>query len=99
MVQPVLEIQRARRFTGQEQYQKDYLSDDRIRRHPGTPRSLSLFRVNKILPQAYIGLSSMKQISDMDGSFSLTHFYHIILDTLSDSTDSWVIETMEWWQK
>ena len=35
----------------------------------------------------------------MIGTFSLVHFYHVIVKTLSNSTLPWVIETMEWWQQ
>ena len=48
--------------------------------------------------QAYIGLSTAEW-TDMVGTFSLVHFYHVIIKTLSNSTLPWVIKTMEWWQR
>jgi hypothetical protein len=47
----------------------------------------------------YVGLSSMKQWGIADGSFNLIHFYHLIVKTLSNNTDKWVAETMDWWQR
>jgi hypothetical protein len=41
----------------------------------------------------------MKQWGVADGSFSLIHFYHLIVKTLSNNTDQWVTETMDWWQR
>lgn len=41
----------------------------------------------------------MPQWGSEDGMFSLTQFYHLIIDTLSDKTDEWVVQTMDWWQK
>lgn len=35
----------------------------------------------------------------MVGTFSLIHFYHVIVKTLSNGTLPWVVETMEWWQR
>jgi hypothetical protein len=35
----------------------------------------------------------------MDGAFSLIHFYHLIIKTLSDSTDQWVVDTLKWWNR
>jgi len=35
----------------------------------------------------------------MVGTFSLIHFYHLIVKTLLDNTLPWVAETMEWWQR
>ena len=49
--------------------------------------------------QTYVGLSSMRHWANMDGTFNLIHFYHLILKTLMDPTDSWVAETMDWWQR
>jgi hypothetical protein len=40
----------------------------------------------------------MKQWGVADGSFNLIHFYHLIVKTLSNDTDQWVTETMDWWQ-
>jgi hypothetical protein len=41
----------------------------------------------------------MKQWGTTDESFNLIHFYHLIVKTLSNNTDQWVIETMDWWQR
>jgi hypothetical protein len=41
----------------------------------------------------------MRQWGAFDGTFSLIHFYHLIVKTLSDNTEKWVAETMGWWQK
>ena len=41
----------------------------------------------------------MNQWGTCDGTFSLIHFYHIIVKTLSDTTDEWVAETMKWWKR
>ena len=41
----------------------------------------------------------MRQWANMDGAFNLIHFYHLIVKTLADSTDEWVTETMNWWQR
>jgi len=35
----------------------------------------------------------------MVGTFSLIHFYHVIIKTLTNNTLPWVIETMAWWQR
>ena len=50
------------------------------------------------LLQTYIGLSSVGW-GDKDGTFSLIHFYHLIVKTLSDSSDKWVVDTLAWWQR
>jgi len=50
-------------------------------------------------PQTYVRLSSMKEWATTDGAFNLIHFYHLIMRTLSDKTNQWVIETMNWWKK
>jgi hypothetical protein len=49
--------------------------------------------------QAYVGLSSMPVWDTVDGTFNLIHFYHLIVKTISDETDKWVAETMDWWQR
>jgi len=49
--------------------------------------------------QTYVGLSSMRQWGTADGTFNLTHFYHLIVKTISDEADQWVSETMSWWQR
>ena len=49
--------------------------------------------------QTYVGLSSMTTWGDMDGTFSLIHFYHLIIKTLSNNEDPWVVDTLDWWQK
>jgi len=41
----------------------------------------------------------MKEWATTDGAFDLIHFYHLIVRTLSDKTNQWVIETMRWWKK
>jgi hypothetical protein len=41
----------------------------------------------------------MKQWGVADGSFNLIHFHHLIVKTLSNNTDQWVTETMDWWQR
>jgi len=45
-------------------------------------------------PQTYVALSSMKEWATTNGEFNLIHFYHLIIKTLSDKTDYWVIETL-----
>ena len=50
-------------------------------------------------PQTYIGLSSLRSWGPSDGTFSLIRFYHLIVKTLSDDTDDWVAETMNWWKR
>ena len=64
--------------------------------HPSCPEHCTSLTLHR---QAYIGLSSMWQWGNVDGTFNLIHFYHLIVKTLSDRTDKWVIETMDWWQK
>ena len=49
--------------------------------------------------QTYIGLSAMPTWGEMDGTFSLVHFYHLIIKTLTDGKDPWVVETLSWWQR
>ena len=49
--------------------------------------------------QTYVGLSSMRQWANADGTFNLIHFYHLIVKTLADAKDEWVAETMGWWQR
>jgi hypothetical protein len=34
-----------------------------------------------------------------NGTFNLIHFYHLIIKTMSDGADQWVVETMDWWQR
>jgi hypothetical protein len=41
----------------------------------------------------------MKQWDNSDGTFNLTHLYHLIIKTISNSADQWVMETMDWWQR
>ena len=41
----------------------------------------------------------MPQWGTKDGMFNLTHFYHLIVNTLSEKTNQWVIQMMDWWQK
>lgn len=50
------------------------------------------------LLQTYIGLSSAPW-GEKDGTFSLIHFYHLIVKTLSNSGDQWVLDTLAWWQR
>ena len=61
--------------------------------HPSDPHP------NTLSLQTYVGLSSMASWGDMDGTFSLIHFYRLILKTLSDEEDPWVVNTMNWWQR
>ena len=49
--------------------------------------------------QTYMGLSAMEIWGEMDRTFSLVHFYHLIIKTLSDGEDPWVVETLGWWQR
>jgi hypothetical protein len=48
--------------------------------------------------QTYVGLSSVSW-GDKDGTFSLIHFYHLIVKTLSNNEDQWVVDTLDWWQR
>lgn len=48
--------------------------------------------------QTYCGLSSAKTWGAQDGTFNLIHFYHLIIQTLSDTEDKWVQDTLNWWQ-
>lgn len=41
----------------------------------------------------------MESWKDMDGSFSLTHLYHLVFKILSDPEDPWATETMQWWNR
>ena len=41
----------------------------------------------------------MKAWDPVDGTFNLTMFYHLIVKTLSDQTDPWVIDTLSWWKR
>ena len=50
------------------------------------------------LLQTYIGLSSAPW-GEKDGTFSLIHFYHLIVKTLSNHEDQWALDTLAWWQR
>jgi hypothetical protein len=50
------------------------------------------------LLQTYIGLSSAPW-GEKDGTLSLIHFYHLIVKTLSNDGDPWVLDTLAWWQR
>ena len=48
--------------------------------------------------RTYIGLSSAPW-GEKDGTFSLIHFYHLIIKILSNHEDQWVLDTLAWWQQ
>jgi hypothetical protein len=50
------------------------------------------------LLQTYIGLSTAAW-GEKDGTFSLIHFYHLIVKTLSNDEDQWALDTLAWWQR
>jgi hypothetical protein len=41
----------------------------------------------------------MEEWGTVDGSFSLIHFYHLIVKSISDKADEWTASTMDWWQR
>jgi hypothetical protein len=41
----------------------------------------------------------MTQWKPTDGTFNLTHLYHLIVKTLSNNADGWVADTLAWWQR
>jgi hypothetical protein len=53
-----------------------------------------------IYHQAYIALSSMSQWGSSDNLFNLQLFYDAIVEMFErDPSDSWVVDTLEWWKE
>jgi hypothetical protein len=44
-------------------------------------------------------LSSMEAWDVVHGKFNLQKFYEIVVMLFDDPSDSWMIETLAWWNK